>query len=75
VACSDPTITIINHQIMAGKYGAITRWMFGENITVEEYVGLPIELEPAHRKAQEEILANRPVEVVELNRAQACNVR
>jgi hypothetical protein len=65
MAVSDPTITLMNHKFCSQKYGAITRWLFGERITPEDYIGYPIPIVDEHRKAIEELLQKRVVEILE----------
>jgi hypothetical protein len=38
MAAMDPTITVMNHILMSEKYELMTRWMFGEDIDVQEYI-------------------------------------
>lgn len=64
-ALIDPSITLLNHQIMKGKYEALTRWLFGGKITPEEYVGFgdAFPIEGKQRKSLEECLKKQDVEV------------
>jgi hypothetical protein len=37
--CMDPSINIFNYAIMQGKYKTLLRWIFGEDVTLEEMMG------------------------------------
>lgn len=39
MSASDPTITTLNHALCGGKYRAITSWMFGNPISVDDFLG------------------------------------
>jgi len=39
VACMDPSISLINYHLMRDKYVALTQWMIGEEITIEDFFG------------------------------------
>ena len=36
----DPTISILNYQIIGGKYRAMLRWLMGEDVTPKELIGI-----------------------------------
>ncbi len=39
LAAMDPSISIFNYQLMRDKYYAITNWMMGRKITIDEFYG------------------------------------
>lgn len=41
-AMLDPTITIANFKFCEDKYAALTRWIFGEKITVRDFYGYDV---------------------------------
>ena len=64
LACSDPTITIMNHTFCRNKYLMLTRWLMGEKISVEEWLQSLILFNPPSkqekRKLQDEITKGKP---------------
>jgi hypothetical protein len=53
-AACDPSIVILNHKFCAPKYAAITRWLFGAEITPAEYWGYGEEIFKAAGGATQE---------------------
>jgi hypothetical protein len=56
----DPAICLINYQICRGKYGALTRWAIGDEVTVEEFLDWSAPMTDDETKAKvAAILADR----------------
>ena len=69
ISLSDPTITIMNHRFCSGKYKSMTRWLMGEKITVEEFLGHGFneefpKVEEYKQNIQTKILSNQSIEIM-----------
>lgn len=63
MGAADPSITLMNHRFCFQKYQALVRWLFGEEISVAEYIGFGQEVLDIYQKEMieqiEQVLANR----------------
>lgn len=61
----DPCIHPLNYMVMSGKYAALTRWVFGDPVTVDEVLGVGAQLMPQeHKDIIAEEMAARDVRMV-----------
>jgi len=72
MGCADPCITLLNHRICGNKYKNLTRWLFGEEISLEDYIGFGPEiaktLPPGYQQQAEAVLGNRAgIEIIALS--------
>jgi|ERR1051326_1712252 hypothetical protein len=69
LACLDPSITILNHLFCQKKYQALTRWLMGEKIALEDLfsvgeVSLLEKLRGYPREAILEKLSNQKINII-----------
>lgn len=50
--CMDPTITIMNYQILGNKYRGLTKWLFGDDLGIDS---------PKERVSLEDLQATHPL--------------
>ncbi len=42
MAALDPSISVLNWRLCAGKYRLLTRWYMGDEVTIDDWLGVDV---------------------------------